>query len=109
MKKDVKEWSHTCLPCQRAKIQRHTKNPPQQIPVPDQRFQHVHLDLIDPLPVCHNYRYCLTMIHRFSRWPEAIPLTEISAETVSTALYADWVARFGAPDRSRSSVRSGPF
>ncbi|KMQ86125.1 copii coat assembly protein sec16-like protein [Lasius niger] len=37
------------------------------------------------------------MIDRFSRWPEAIPLTEISAETVSTAFYSHWVARYGAP------------
>lgn len=26
LKKDVKEWTRTCLPCQRAKISRHTKN-----------------------------------------------------------------------------------
>lgn len=37
------------------------------------------------------------MIDRFSRWPEAIPLEEISAETISTAFYTHWVARFGAP------------
>ncbi|KAM0728859.1 Gag-Pol polyprotein [Formica fusca] len=37
------------------------------------------------------------MIDRFSRWPEAIPLTEISADTVSTAFYTHWVARYGAP------------
>lgn len=37
------------------------------------------------------------MIDRFSRWPEAIPLVETSAETVSTAFYTHWVARFGSP------------
>ncbi|XP_018374067.1 PREDICTED: uncharacterized protein LOC108768207 [Trachymyrmex cornetzi] len=37
------------------------------------------------------------MIDRFSRWPEAIPLEEISADTVSTAFYTHWVSRFGAP------------
>jgi len=37
------------------------------------------------------------MIDRFSRWPEAIPLTEIFAETVATAFYSHWVARFGTP------------
>lgn len=73
-------------PCQRSKIHRHTKNFPQKIPIPDQRFQHVHLDLIGPLPVCQNFRYCLTMIDRFSRWPEAIPLIEISADSLPTLL-----------------------
>ncbi|KMQ83633.1 integrase core domain protein [Lasius niger] len=97
MKKDIKKWSRTCLSCQRAKISKHTKNISQRIAVPDQRFQHIHLDLIGPLPPCQNYRYCLTIIDRFSRWPEAIPLVEISADTVATAFYTHWVARYGSP------------
>lgn len=76
---------------------RSSKNSPRKIAVPEHRFQHVHLDLIGPLPPCKSFRYCLTMIDRFSRWPEAIPLTEISAETVSTAFFSHWVARYGAP------------
>ncbi|GAB1862847.1 Galactose-1-phosphate uridylyltransferase [Camponotus japonicus] len=97
MKKDIKEWSRTCLSCQRSKIGKHTKNIPQKIAIPDQRFQHVHLDLVGPLPICQKYRYLLTMIDRFSRWPEAIPLIEISADTVATAFYTHWIARFGSP------------
>jgi len=97
LKKDVKEWTRTCIPCQRSKISRHTKNIPLKIPVPDQRFQHVHLDIIGPLPLCKNFRYCLTMIDRFSRWPEAIPLMEISAESIVTAFYTHWVSRYGSP------------
>ncbi|XP_039309916.1 uncharacterized protein K02A2.6-like [Solenopsis invicta] len=97
LKKDVKEWTRMCLPCQRSKISRHTKNVPVRIAIPDQRFQHVHLDLIGPLPSCQDFRYCLTIIDRFSRWSEAIPLKEISADTVSTAFYTHWVARYGSP------------
>jgi len=36
------------------------------------------------------------MIDKFSRWPEVISLSEISAETI-TAFYTYWVSRFGAP------------
>ncbi|KAL1488769.1 hypothetical protein ABEB36_014568 [Hypothenemus hampei] len=37
------------------------------------------------------------MIDRFSRWPEAIPLADIAAESVATAFFSHWIARFGCP------------
>lgn len=44
------------------------------------------------------YRYLLTMIDRFTRWPEAIPLKDITTDTVIDAFFSGWVARFGAPE-----------
>lgn len=49
MQKDIADWAKTCLPCQRAKIHRHISRRPEQIPVPDDRFQHVHIDIIGPV------------------------------------------------------------
>ena len=37
------------------------------------------------------------MIDRCSRWPEAIPLKDTNADTITTGFYATWIARFGAP------------
>ncbi|XP_076660781.1 uncharacterized protein LOC143364203 [Halictus rubicundus] len=37
------------------------------------------------------------MIDRFSRWAEAVPLKETSAQTVGRAFFEHWVSRFGAP------------
>ncbi|GFS29387.1 integrase catalytic domain-containing protein [Nephila pilipes] len=64
---------------------------------PSSRFEHVHIDLIGPLPPSESFRYCLTCVNRFSKWPEAFPLEEISAEAMSKIIYAGWIARFGPP------------
>ena len=51
------------------------------------------------MPYSQGFRYCLTMVDRFSRWPEVIPLRNIEASTVARAIYENWVVRFGAPLR----------
>ncbi|GFV80000.1 hypothetical protein TNCV_1182881 [Trichonephila clavipes] len=64
---DVAKWARHCLACQKSKIHRHTRSPLSSFQEPFQRFDHVHLDLIGPLPPSNGYTYCLTMIDRFSK------------------------------------------
>ena len=49
MAKDNKTFCHVCLPCQRSKVHRHARAPLQDLPVPDHRFQALHLYLVGPL------------------------------------------------------------
>lgn len=97
MNRDVNEWAKTCLECQRAKINRHTSAPLGSFE-PVKRFEHIHVDIVGPLPTSpEEYRYLVTIIDRTSRWPEAIPVKDISADTVARVVYDQWVCRYGVP------------
>ena len=48
-----------------------------------------------PNQKCMNY--LLTVMDRYSRWLEAIPLPTITAKDCATALLRHWMARFGVP------------
>ncbi|GBL73846.1 Transposon Ty3-I Gag-Pol polyprotein [Araneus ventricosus] len=80
MKADVTLLARTCLQCQQAKVSRHTRS-----------------KLSDFIPP--SARYCLTCVDRFSKWPEAFPLVDISANTIATAFYSGGIFRFGPPLR----------
>lgn len=95
--KDIRIWSRSCIPCQKAKVYRHIRSPLGSFTCPDARFQHVHIDIVGPLPPSDGYTHLLTCVDRYSRWPEAIPVQNTSAETVAKAFIFHWVARFGAP------------
>ena len=75
-----------------AKVHRHTATPLSHFPTPRHRFTNLYIDIVGPLPLSGGCTYLLTMVDRFTRWPEVVP-----AETVAHAFVTTWVSRFGVP------------
>ena len=69
------------------------------MPLVDQPFKRVAVDLIGPIhpPSEKGHRYILTLVDYATRYPEAIPLKRVSSETVAEALVnMSWGTR-GSP------------
>ncbi|CAH8500068.1 unnamed protein product [Schistosoma mattheei] len=94
---DIKRWTRSCLQCQRSKIQKHTISPVGKYPLPEKRFQHIHLDIVGPLPPSNSFTHILTAVDRFTRWAIACPIADTSAETVAGVFLDRWIANYGVP------------
>lgn len=98
MNSDVTAWTRACLGCQRSKIHRHTVSPLGTFEAAE-RFDHLHIDLVGPFCPSEGNQYIVTIIDRRTKWPEAIPISNIQADTVARVVYEQWICRFGCPLR----------
>ena len=96
IREDTSKWARECLHCQQAKVTRHTVPPIGEFEVPNRRFEHINVDLVT-LPVSNGFKYLLTAVDRFTRWPVAVPLVNITVQSVVDALAHGWIQQFGVP------------
>ena len=97
IRQDVTKWARECQSCQRAKVTRHTVTPIGEFTVPAKRFQHWNVDIVT-LPASNGYKHLLTAVDRLTRWPLAIPMTDMSTASVIDALTHGLISSFGIPE-----------
>ena len=85
MNSDIRKWTCACLVCQQSEVHIHTMSSIRRFHPPDSRFAHVHVDVVGPLPTVNGHTHLLTCVDRFTRWPEAIPLTSTTTDVVAQA------------------------
>ncbi|XP_070198733.1 uncharacterized protein [Littorina saxatilis] len=90
---EIRRYCLSCDACQRSAPKHLTKKVPLgKMPVFETAFRRVAVDIIGPiLPMSENKkRYILVMVDFATRYPEAVALKDIHAETVADALWDFW-------------------
>ena len=84
---EVKAYIRTCAGCQRASRKDSARAPLQPLQCAEEPFQKVAFDLVGPLPKSSSgYRYILTMMCLYTKFPAAIPLKRVDNVTVIEAM-----------------------
>ena len=79
----VKAFVRSCAGCQRAARNSLARAPLQPLPVVSEPFSKVAFDLVGPLPrTSSGYKYLLTAMCLYTKYPEAIPLKRVDNVTV---------------------------
>lgn len=60
-------------------------------------FTRVQFNAVEPLHISSGFWYVCTALDRRTRWPDAVPLSEITAEAFAKTFVIVEVARFGCP------------
>ena len=94
----VKEMVKTCPGCQRAAKNLKARAPLQPLPCIGEPFRLVAMDIVGPIPrSAGGYKYLLTLMDLYSKYPEAIPLKKVDNEAVLEALL-EVISRHGIPE-----------
>lgn len=94
MKRDIPTLTCTCHNCQESL---------HALPLPDCRFDSIKVDIVGPLPPSHGYTYLFTCTNNwYTRWTEAMPMTDATTESCASALLTGLVSRVGVPTTIKS-------
>ena len=94
---EVKSYVKTCAGCQRAGRKDKARAPLQPLQCESEPFTKVAFDLVDPLPKSRSgFRYILTAMCLYTKFPAAVPLKRVDNTSVLEALFEIFSA-YGLP------------
>lgn len=92
----IREYVKSCDSCQRRGGHRR-REPLHPIPV-GEPFHRIGIDYVGPLPITENgNKYIIVAMDYLTKWPEAKPVREATAETTVNFIYEDIISRHGCP------------
>ena len=98
MRKDIARWVGACSGCKRRKTPRPMNSGLTEIALATEPWRTVGIDIQGPLPTtADGYKWILTIVDQFSRWPLAIPLRTRTSTEIATALFQHLITVHGTP------------
>ena len=95
--KDVAQYCKSCAECQKTSPRRAPRAPLMPLPIIDEPFGRIAMDIVGPLPRSRSgKKYILVICDYATRYPEAIALKSIEAECIAEELMKVF-ARVGVP------------
>ncbi|KAJ1125406.1 hypothetical protein NDU88_003838 [Pleurodeles waltl] len=91
-----------CTVCQQYSPRPTLKVITSTIPRPTGPFKNLHLDFVDMIERCNNYRYLIVVVCPFSRWIEAGPCVHNDAKAAANFLIREVIPRWGIAEAIRS-------
>ncbi|KII63191.1 Transposon Ty3-I Gag-Pol polyprotein [Thelohanellus kitauei] len=103
LRHDVITFINACTPCSIYKCKNYTPKAKLNPVIAHNRFECWEIDFTGPLIETHRgNRYIIVFTDKFSKWVEALPVPDQSAQTAARALLECVVYRYGVPKRIHS-------
>ena len=96
MRRSVKEDIQKCDPCQKRKEDREFRTPLAEVEMPTTPFEVTSMDITGPYPVTPRGNKYLTFIDHFTKYIEAYPLKDQTAESCARIYATQSVTRHGS-------------
>ncbi|VDI47038.1 Hypothetical predicted protein [Mytilus galloprovincialis] len=98
MRNDVASYISCCQQCAVNKKSTKASRAPMQNYQTGAPMDRIQLDILGPFPKSRRgSKYVLVLVEQFSKWTEAYPLADQTAETVAETVVREFFSRFGIP------------